>query len=82
MIANDSFSNKAEGSESMKNSGGSVTGLEAKLPTLVVTKFKGKFQDWPRFWGQFSEAIDKLSIASVTKFSYLRELLAPSRECP
>ena len=70
-------SNKAEGSESAKSSGGSATGLEAKLPKLVITKFNGTFQDWPRFWGQFSEAIDKSSIASVTKFSYLRELLAP-----
>ena len=47
------------------------------MPKLVITKFNGTFQDWPRFWGQFSEAIDKSSIASVTKFSYLRELLAP-----
>ena len=70
-------SSKAEESESAKNSGGSATGLEAKLPKLVITKFNGTFQDWPRFWGQFSEAIDKSSIASVTKFSYLRELLAP-----
>ena len=70
-------SNKAEGSESAKSSGGSAIGLEAKLPKLVITKFNGTFQDWPRFWGQFSEAIDKSSIASVTKFSYLRELLAP-----
>ena len=70
-------SNKAEGSESAKSSGDSATGLEAKLPKLVITKFNGAFQDWPRFWGQFSEAIDKSSIAGVTKLSYLRELLAP-----
>ena len=31
--------------------------------------------DWPRFWGQFSETIDKTSVAAITKFSYLRELL-------
>ena len=31
--------------------------------------------DWPRFWGQFTETIDKTSFASITKFSYLRELL-------
>ena len=61
----------------MKNSGGPSTGLQAKLPKLVITKFNGTFQDWPRFWGQFSASIDKSSIASVTKFSYLRELLAP-----
>lgn len=31
--------------------------------------------DWPRFWGQFTETIDKTSVAPITKFSYLRELL-------
>ena len=31
--------------------------------------------DWPRFWGQFSETIDKTNVAAITKFSYLRELL-------
>ena len=63
-------SNEAEGSESAKNSarGGLATGLEAKLPKLVITKFNGTFEDWPRFWGLFSEAIDKSSVASVTKF--------------
>ena len=31
--------------------------------------------DWPRFWGQFTETIDKTSVQPITKFSYLRELL-------
>ena len=53
----------------------SATGLEAKLPKLVIIKFNGTFQDWPRFWGQYSKAIDELSFAS--KFSCLRQLLAP-----
>ena len=48
---------------------------QAKLPKLMVTKFDGSFLDWPRFWGQFSETIDKTSVAAITKFSYLRELL-------
>ncbi|XP_028408717.1 uncharacterized protein LOC114531281 [Dendronephthya gigantea] len=47
----------------------------AKLPKLVISKFDGSFMDWPRFWGQFSEAIDKSLIAPITKFTYLRELL-------
>ena len=35
---------------------------QAKLPELVrITKFNGSFTDWPRFWAQFSEAIDKSS---------------------
>ena len=46
----------------------------AKLPKLVISKFDGSFMDWPRFWGQFNEAIDK---SSITKFTYLRELLSP-----
>ena len=41
----------------------------------MITKFDGSFMDWPRFWGQFSETIDKTSVAAITKFSYLRELL-------
>ena len=49
----------------------------AKLPKFVISKFDGSFMDWPRFWGQFSEAIDKSSIAPITKFTYLRELLSP-----
>ena len=50
---------------------------QAKLPKLVITKFDGTFMDWPRFWGQFTETIDKTSVAPITKFSYLRELLEP-----
>ena len=42
-----------------------------------MTKFEGSYQDWPRFWGQFTELIDKTSMHNVTKFSYLRELLQP-----
>ena len=50
-------------------------GLQAKLPKLTITPFNGSYQDWPRFWGQFVETIDKTGIASITKFTYLRELL-------
>ena len=50
--------------------------IGAKLPKLVITKFKGTYMDWPRFWGQFTETIDKSSVAVVSvKFAYLRELL-------
>ena len=73
---------QAQGSGSGSGSGDVVAGLQAKLPKLVLTKFNGTFQDWPRFWGQFCEAIDKASIAGVTKFSYLRELLAPKLKRP
>ena len=49
--------------------------IQAKLPKLMITKFDGTYMDWPRFWGQFTEAIDKTGVQPITKFSYLRELL-------
>ena len=49
----------------------------AKLPKLVTSKFDGSCMNWPKFWGQFSEAIDKSSVAPITKFTYLLELLEP-----
>ena len=53
----------------------STSDVHVKLPKLVITKFNGTFQDWPRFWNQFSETIDKTGVPNVTKFAYLRELL-------
>ena len=32
--------------------------INAKLPKLVITHFKGTPADWLRFWGQFSAEID------------------------
>ena len=55
----------------------SSNNTQAKLPKLVITKFDGFYMDWPRFWGQFAETIDKTSVAPITKFSYLRELVDP-----
>ena len=49
----------------------------AKLPKLVITKFRGDLTDWPRFWSQFETEIDKAEIAGVTKYSYLKELVEP-----
>ena len=54
---------------------------QAKLPKLVISKFEGSVMDWPRFWGQFTEAIDKSSIAPISKFNYLCELLSPKVKC-
>lgn len=53
----------------------STKGIQARLPKLVITKFDDTYMDWPRFWGQFEETIDKTGIANITKFAYLRELL-------
>ena len=55
---------------------GNMIGMQAKLPKLAITKFNGAYTDWPRFWGQFNENIDKTSIPAITKFAYLRELLS------
>jgi hypothetical protein len=50
---------------------------QAKLPKLIITKFNGAYQDWPRFWEQFRETVDKTSIDAVVKLAYLQELLEP-----
>lgn len=49
--------------------------VEAKLPKLVISKFERNYMDWQRFWGQFTESIEKSGLVSIEKFSYLRELL-------
>ena len=50
-------------------------GAAAKLPKLTITKFNGNILDWTRFWGQFSEGIDKSDMAAISKFSYLKEFV-------
>ena len=57
---------------------GSKTGETlAKLPKLVISKFSGNFQDWQRFWGQFTETVEKTSMPPITQFTYLCEFLDP-----
>ena len=57
--------------------GGSVSGhdLPAKLPKLQIARFNGSYEDWPRFWNQFVEIIDKATMPGVTKFAYLKSFL-------
>ena len=43
--------------------------INAKLPKLVITKFKGTPTDWLRFWDQFTAEIDSADDLQVTKFS-------------
>ena len=52
-------------------------GINAKLPKLVITKFKGTPTDWLQFWGQFAAEVDATNVSQITKFSYLKELLEP-----
>lgn len=51
------------------------TSNAAKLPKLTITKVDGTYLDWNRFWGQFTEAIDKTGMVAITKFSYLKEFV-------
>ena len=44
----------------------------------MILKLDGSYMNWPKFWGQYTEAIDKSSIAPITKFTYLLELLEPN----
>ncbi|XP_028414337.1 uncharacterized protein LOC114537496 [Dendronephthya gigantea] len=52
-----------------------TTGIQARLPKLVIAEFDGSYTDWLRFWGQFEEIVDKTSVAGITKLAYLRGLL-------
>lgn len=71
------YERKAEELKKSKQ-GESSSVLNAKLPKLSITKFDGTYLfylDWARFWGQFTEAVDKSGIAAITKFSYLKEFV-------
>ena len=49
----------------------------AKLPQLVIFRFRGELTDWPHFWSQFEAEIDRAEVPGVTKYSYLKELVDP-----
>ncbi len=51
--------------------------IDAKLPKIEIAQFDGSPLDWPRFWGQFIETVDKRSVAPVNKFAYLCGFLSP-----
>ena len=47
------------------------------LPKLVITPFQANHLDWLRLWNKFNAEIEKSAVPAVSKFSYLKELLAP-----
>jgi Protein of unknown function (DUF1759). len=49
--------------------------MHAKLPKLQIAPFSETHIDWFRCWNQFGAEIDGSTIAPVTKFSYLRDML-------
>ena len=46
-----------------------------KLQKYTITPFKGDYKDWLRFWNQFLIEVDGSSIAEISKFNYLLELV-------
>ena len=49
----------------------------AKLPKLVIPKFKATATDWIRFKSMFTSQIESQPISNIDKFSYLMELIGP-----
>ena len=47
------------------------------LPKLIIMKFEGAHIDWFRFWNQYESEIDRSELHPVSKFNYLKEILAP-----
>ena len=46
-----------------------------KMQKYTITPFKGDYKDWLRFWNQFFIEVDGSSIADISKFNYLLELV-------
>ena len=46
-----------------------------KLQRYTVTPFEGDYKDWLCFWNQFSAEVDGSSMAEISKFNYLLELV-------
>ena len=46
-----------------------------KLQKYTITHFTGDYKDWLRFWNQFTVEVDGSSIAEISKFNYLLELV-------
>ena len=46
-----------------------------KLQKYTITPFTGDYKDWLRFWNQFTVEVDGSSIAEISKFNYLLELV-------
>ena len=48
-----------------------------KLPNLIITKFEGTHIGWFPFWNQYETEIDRSELHLVSRFNYLKKLLAP-----
>ena len=46
-----------------------------KLQRYTITPFEGDYKDWLRFWSKFSVEVDGSSMAEISKFNFLLELV-------
>ena len=51
--------------------------INAKLPKLVITIFKGTSTNWLWLWGQFAAEVDAANVSQIKKFFHLKKLLEP-----
>ena len=50
--------------------------IRAKLPKLVLPKFRGEVTTWMGFWYSYKSAVhDNVNLSKIDKFNYLRSLL-------
>ena len=50
--------------------------IKAKLPKLVLPKFRGEVTTWMGFWYSYKSAVhDNVNLSKIDKFNYLRSLL-------
>ena len=54
----------------------SSSSVEAKLPKLELPVFEGEQRSWTAFWEQFDAVVHQSDLPTVSKFTYLRSLLA------
>lgn len=49
--------------------------MQVELPNLSITKIDNSFENWLSFWNKFTAEIDSKDLSSITKISYLQELV-------
>ena len=63
--------------ETEEGTGSREEKVRIKLPKLVIIQFDSTHLDWFGLWNQYENQIYKSDISPISKFSYLKELLAP-----
>ena len=47
------------------------------MPKVITAKFEDAQTDWFRFWNHYETKTERSELHPVSKFNYLKELLAP-----